>query len=83
MNATEIIAIVSEALALPRDYDLKPDVRIIDVPGWDSFAWVTIISAIEERSGTEFPVNTVDKIHKIGDLISVASNLKSNVCDHG
>lgn len=82
MQPTDVIAIIREALTLPADYNLKPEVRVSDVPGWDSFAWVAIISMIEECSGVEFPVTEIDGIRCVGDLVSVASKLSSKAAIH-
>lgn len=75
-NAQSVFALVAEAAALPETFDLNGETRIDDVPGWDSFAWVAIITGIEEYFGTEFPIDRVDDIRNVGDLIEIVESLK-------
>ena len=62
---------------LPPGYELTGDTAIGKVPGWDSLAWVSVISAIENYCHGEFPIERIDDMHSIGDLVKVVSELKS------
>lgn len=72
----EVFSIISDALELPDSYQLKRETQIGDVPGWDSFAWIAVIGALEEYCATEFPLDRVDEIRNIGDLVDVVAGLR-------
>lgn len=41
------------------------------VPGWDSFAYLTIITEIEDRFGIKFTTNEVLEMKTVGDIRKV------------
>jgi acyl carrier protein len=76
MHATQkIFALISEAASLPENFDLTAQTPIREVPGWDSFAWISIITGIEQYCGSDFPIDRVDELHMVGDLISITQGI--------
>ena len=47
------------------------DRMISDIPGWDSLAWIRIITAIETDTGKLFPVDRIDDVRNVGDLLAL------------
>jgi acyl carrier protein len=76
-TADEILWILSRELDLPSGYELTGSTPIGKVPGWDSLAWVNVISALESYCQGEFPIEKIDGLHSINDLVKVISELKS------
>jgi acyl carrier protein len=46
-----------------------------DVPKWDSFAYVTFITAIEMQLGIRFKVAAVESFATVGDIVAEAQRL--------
>jgi acyl carrier protein len=51
-----------------RDITLTPDLSAADVPGWDSFRYVSLIMETEEHFGIKFLGPDIDELKNIGDL---------------
>lgn len=72
MNEQEIIEILTTVLQ-----DLLDDPSIVlnsatvrdEVPGWDSFAYVNFIVAVETRFGIRFHVADVESFETVGDIV--------------
>lgn len=76
MSTTQkVFELISEAASLPPDFKLTPELPIKDVPGWDSFAWIAILTGIESHCGTDFPIDRVDSLRNVGDLVALADGL--------
>lgn len=69
LTSDEIVAVVIRALDLPADYKLKLETQISDVPGWDSFGWVAVISALEGDSQIELIVEHIESVQTVGDFV--------------
>lgn len=69
----DLLKLIGATLGISSD-EIEPDQLISDVPGWDSIAWISIITAIEERTGKSFPIDRIDDIRSIGDLLTVAQD---------
>ena len=52
-----------------RDIRLTPELTGADVPGWDSFRYVSIIMATEEYFGIKLLGSDIDDLKNIGDLV--------------
>jgi len=76
--AEDTLVVISSVLDLPDNYRLRIDTRIADVPGWDSFAWISVIEALESHYGGEFPIDDIDRFHTVGDLVQLASKKNSS-----
>lgn len=71
MNEQEIIetltTILQDLLANP-SVALSPTTVRSDVPGWDSFAFVNFIVAVETEFGIRFRVADVESFQSVGDI---------------
>ena len=47
------------------------DMTAPDVEGWDSLNHVQILFAIEEELGIKFPINEIQNLNTIGDLVEL------------
>jgi len=59
---------VFETVFRRRDIRLTPELTAADVPGWDSFRYVSIIMATEAYFGVKFLGSDIDDLKNIGDL---------------
>lgn len=73
MNEKEIIGtlttILQDLLANPSIVLTSATVRN-DVPGWDSFAYVNFIVAVEIQFGIRFRVADVESFQTVGDIVT-------------
>ncbi len=60
---------IFETVFRRRDIVVRPDLTAADVPGWDSFRYVSLIMAIEKRFSIEFSDQDIDELENVGDLI--------------
>lgn len=56
---------------------LNMDTTRADVPGWDSFIYVTFIAAAEMQLGIRFRVADVESFATVGDMVAGAKSLLS------
>ena len=71
MTNVEIYAGLQEIFATVfrrDDLVVKPEMKASDVPGWDSFRYVSIIMAAEERFGIRLADADIDGLENVGDL---------------
>ncbi|MCJ2120616.1 acyl carrier protein [Methylobacterium sp. J-001] len=54
-----------------RKVAVHPDLGARDVPGWDSFAQISIIAATEEHYKFEFTSRELDGLRNVGDFVKV------------
>jgi acyl carrier protein len=76
MNETEIYAgleVIFKSVFRRTDIKLSPDLTAADVPGWDSFRYVSIIVAAEEYFSMKFDGTDIDEFKNIGDLVYAIS----------
>jgi acyl carrier protein len=72
MTATdEFLGVIADALQLPPTSPLRLDTRIADVPGWDSFGWIEVISALESHFNRELPLDRIDDVRTVGDILTM------------
>ncbi len=50
------------------DFDLRADTLAGEVPGWDSLAHVSILSAVEAEFGIRLRALEVVRLRRVGDL---------------
>jgi acyl carrier protein len=48
---------------------IRREMQAADVPGWDSFAHVNLIVALEMHFGVTFPLSEVAELTCVGDVI--------------
>lgn len=81
MNETdayrELISFVAEALHTQPGM-LSADSAVGDVPGWDSFAQVELLTKIEERYKIAFEAADLLSMETLGDIFSAVSRLSPN-----
>jgi acyl carrier protein len=53
-----------------RAVPITPELTARDVPGWDSFRYISIIAATEEHFGIRFLDADIDNLKNVGDLAS-------------
>jgi len=49
--------------------DLRAETTTHDIDGWNSFKYVEILVAVEEKYGFDFEPDEIDGISNVGDLI--------------
>lgn len=54
---------------------LAMETRRGDVPEWDSFTYITFISAVEMELGIRFRVAAVESFGTVGDIVTDAQSL--------
>ena len=52
-----------------RPIELKPELAARDVPGWDSFRFVSILMAAEDHFSIKLPPAALDNLANVGDLV--------------
>jgi len=70
-SGQDLLQLIGAELGTPPG-EITPDRPISDIPNWDSMAWISIITAIESRTGKSFPVDRIDDIRSVGDLLTLA-----------
>jgi len=55
---------------------LAPTTTRPDVPGWDSFAYVNFIVAVESQLGVRFRLADVEAFQTVGDIVAEIRALK-------
>jgi len=78
MTADELIGLFTRTLRDLLDDDsivLEPGTRRADVPGWDSFAYVNFIAAVEIELGIKFRVADVESFESVGEIAAAAARL--------
>ena len=50
---------------------LSLDMTAPDIQGWDSLNHVQIIFTIEQELGIQFPINEIQNLNTIGDLVKL------------
>ena len=54
--------------------NLNLDMSALDIQGWDSLNHVQIIYFCEKEIGVNFPVNEIQNLKTIGDLVKLIDN---------
>lgn len=72
----QVIDTIANALGVDRGV-LTDDLSIGDIPEWDSVGNMTIISAIEEKMGVEFPIDDLFDLSSIAALVEEVEKLKA------
>lgn len=74
MTADAIYARMNDILREVFDDDdivARPDLTADEVDGWDSFAHLRVIFAVERAFGVEFAAAQVDKLKNVGELVEL------------
>jgi len=77
MSLDAIYARLSEILQDVFDDDdltATPDLTADQVPGWDSFAHLRLMFAVEKAFGVEFAASQIAALKNVGDLATLISS---------
>jgi acyl carrier protein len=69
---TALQSIFQEVFDRP-DLALTRALTAADVPGWDSFRYVSLIMSAEERFGVKFTSDDIDNLNNVGDLVDLVA----------
>ncbi len=73
---TQVSAILREVLDLP-DLTVTPSTTAENVEGWDSFAHINLVVAIETHFGIKIHTAEIEELKNVGELVQlVAEKLK-------
>lgn len=61
-------AVVRSALGLPDDFAIADDLAPEQIPGWDSFAWINIMNALQDEFHILLPLEGLAEVSRIGQL---------------
>lgn len=62
-----------------QDIRLTPELTAAEIPGWDSFRYVSFILAAEEQFAIKLPGNEIDELNNIGDLVRAIAKKKLSI----
>ena len=54
-----------------KDIELNDETNAGDVEGWDSLAYITIISSVEDAFSVRLPMKQVLALQKVGELVDL------------
>ncbi len=72
---TEVLEIISDVIQVPVA-QLTPEMSVGDVPTWNSMAQMTLIAALEERLGLEFPVEDLFELISVQGILDEVAKMK-------
>jgi acyl carrier protein len=64
---------IFETVFRRKDIVVRRDLTAADVPGWDSFRYVSLIMDIEEHFNIKFTDEEIDALKNVGDLIDAVA----------
>jgi len=67
-DITHEIQGIFETVFRRKDIVVRPDLTAADVPGWDSFRYVSLIMDIEEHFSIKFSDEDTDALKSVGYL---------------
>jgi acyl carrier protein len=79
MTRQEILGVLTPILRdllADESITLAAETRRADVPGWDSFAYVNFIVAVEMEFGIRFRVADVEAFESVGDIVAEIEALR-------
>ena len=77
MSDAEIYQVLSGIFAtvFKRRVELKPELTAPEVPGWDSFRFLSIVMATEDHFHIKLPAAELDEFKNVGDLVRAIAQL--------
>lgn len=78
MTNQEVLAVLTRVLRdVLGDNDVSVSLATVrpDVPGWDSFKYITFIVALEMELGIKFGIADVESFITVGDIVAEARRL--------
>ncbi|MEJ1964030.1 MAG: acyl carrier protein [Gammaproteobacteria bacterium] len=67
---SQVREIIGDVLDQP-DVQVNLDSTAADVDGWDSFAHINIVVAVEARFGIKINTAEIEEIHNVGELVEL------------
>jgi len=55
--------------------ELTMETRREDVPGWDSFAYITFVVAVETEFGVKFKVGDIESFPDVGAIVTEVTRM--------
>lgn len=55
---------------------LRPETTSDDVEGWDSFAYIELVAAVEAEFGVRFRTGDVANLANVGQMVDLIASLK-------
>lgn len=77
MEKNEIIEKIRSVLVSVlkhENFEMKDDLSVTDVDGWDSLTHMFIITAIEASFGVKFKLKELNKLNNMGNLVALVSS---------
>lgn len=74
MDRNEVISkltLIFREVFNDKSLELKDEMTASDVENWDSLSHMLMISMVEERFGVKFRLKELNKLKKVGDIITV------------
>ena len=68
MTEKELINLFADALEIEPS-TVQPEEKIADYQGWNSLAWLTIMSLLDERYGIQLAAKDIRSFVKVKDAI--------------
>ena len=50
-----------------------------DVPGWDSFAYVSFIATVEQQFGVKFRIADIESFRTVGEIVDALERHRSSI----
>lgn len=69
----KVVEIISDQLGIDKD-NITSETNLVDDLGADSLDIVSLIMAMEEEFGLEFPEDEADSFQTVGDVVEYISN---------
>lgn len=76
MMEKDVLELIAEILAVSPE-KLSPETAIGDIPQWNSMAQMSIIGALEEQLGIEFPIEDLFELTNIDAIVKEVEKVKN------
>jgi acyl carrier protein len=77
-NTIEEFRTVLEDVLEQPGLQIGPSTRAEDVPSWDSLSHVRLLVRLEQLHGISFPVDEVEGVKNVGELLELIDRLKAS-----
>ena len=77
MSTIEVIQeILADIVNIP-DLQLESSTTARDVPGWDSLAHISLVSALESQFLIRFALGELQSLKNVGDMVAIIDSKKA------
>lgn len=70
MSTGEILKVIAEAINEPQD-DVRPEVELENLPGWDSMGVLLVMAELDELFGIVLDQETLSSFSQVSDVLKV------------